>query len=83
MQEQFVQMAGEYAGARRAALRKVRVYEKRLERERERLGRLIDATMDEPIALNEEILEQSKKVDALIALVQEMGEGGIEGREHG
>ena len=64
-------------------MRKVRVYEKRLEREREKLGRLIDATMDEPIAMNEKILEQSKKVDALIALVQEMGEGGMEGREHG
>ena len=64
-------------------MRRVRVYEKRLEREREKLGRLIDATMDEPIALNEAILAQSKRVDDLVMLVQEMGEGGMEGREHG
>ena len=64
-------------------MNRVRVYEKRLEREREKLGRLIDATMDEPIALNEEILKQSKRVDDLVLLIQEMGEGGIEGREHG
>ena len=64
-------------------MRRVRVYEKRLEREREKLGRLIDATMDEPIALNVEILAQSKRVDDLVLLIQRMGEGGMEGREHG
>ena len=45
-------------------------YEKELEREREKLGRLIDETMDIPIAENEAILEQSRKVDELIARVQ-------------
>ena len=65
------------------ALKRVRAYEKKLEREREKLGRLIDATMDEPIALNEEILAQSKRVDDLVLLIQEMGEGGKKGREHG
>lgn len=60
---------------------RVRVYEKRLEREREKLGRMIDATMDEPIALNEAILEQSRRVDELVARLQEMGQG--DGRELG
>ena len=45
-------------------------YEQELEREREKLGRLIDETMDIPIAENEAILEQSHKVDELIARVQ-------------
>lgn|GEM_PF-4619472 len=56
-------------------MRRGRVYERMLEREREKLERLIDATMDGPIALNEEILTQSKKVDDLIAMIQEMGRG--------
>lgn len=53
-------------------MKRVRAYEKKLEREREKLGRLIDATMDEPIALNEEILAQSKRVDDLLSLLHEM-----------
>ena len=55
---------------------KKRYYERKLEREREKLGRLIDAAMDEPIAMNEEVLEQSRRVDELVMRVQrEKGEG--------
>jgi len=51
-------------------LKNLQRYEQELEREREKLGRLIDETMDIPIAENEAILEQSHKVDELIARVQ-------------
>lgn len=51
-------------------MKNLRRYEKELEREREKLGRLIDETMDIPIAENEAVLEQSHKVDELIARVQ-------------
>ena len=51
-------------------MKNLRRYERELEREREKLGRLIDETMDIPIAENEAILEQSRKVDELIARVQ-------------
>jgi hypothetical protein len=51
-------------------------YEKKLEKERERLGKMLDATMDVPIAMNEEILEQSRRVDELVMRVQgEKGKG--------
>lgn len=62
-------------------MNKAKFYEQRLRREREKLGRLIDAAMDEPIALNEAILAQSRVVDGLVALLQGAGEG--EDREEG
>ena len=48
-------------------MKNLRRYERELEREREKLERLIDETMDIPIAENEAILEQSHKVDELVA----------------
>lgn len=63
---------------------RVKYYERKLEREREKLGRLIDATMDEPIALNEEILAQSRIVDELVMVLEGLGKGDIsDGREPG
>lgn len=50
-------------------------YERKLKREQEKLWRMIDAMLDEPIAMNEEILTQSRKVDMLVERVQG-GEGG-------
>lgn len=55
-------------------------YERKLKREQEKLWRMIDATMNEPIAMNEEILTQSRKVDMLVERVQggENGSGADE-----
>jgi hypothetical protein len=50
-------------------------YERKLRIEREKLSRLIDAAMDEPIALNQDILDQSHRVDMLILRLQEKGKG--------
>ena len=51
------------------------LYEKRLRREQAKLDRLIGATMDEPIALNPDILTQSRRVDALVQRLQEQRKG--------
>lgn len=45
-------------------------YDRKLKREQEKLWLMIDEAMDEPIALNEAILKQSRIVDELIARVQ-------------
>jgi len=53
------------------------LYQKRLRREQVKLDRLIDATMDEPIALNPDILDQSRRVDALVQRLHEQRKGDI------
>ena len=51
-------------------MNKIKYYEKKLKKEQEKLWRMIDETMGEPIAMNEAILTQSRKLDILVERVQ-------------
>lgn len=52
-------------------MKKLRHYEEELEIEREKLNQMISKAMSTPIAKNDALIEQSRKVDALIVKVQQ------------
>ena len=56
-------------------MKSIRYIEKKLKEEQSKLDRLIDATMDQPIALNRDILDQSRRVDALVQRLHEQRKG--------
>ena len=51
------------------------VLERKLREEQGKLDRLIGAAMGEPIALNRDILDQSRRVDILVQRLQEGRKG--------
>jgi len=55
-------------------LRNLKRCERKLNREREKLGQMISALNGVPIAEDKAILKQSRKVDRLVARVQRMRE---------
>lgn len=55
-------------------MRNLKRCERKLNREREKLGQMISALNGVPIAEDKAILKQSRKVDRLVARVQRMRE---------